>query len=98
MDERRGELLSTQEYYWEGDRLYSRVVVNPRALERREMFLSFGSGHIAVDGEAGEEVLFAAEPMTPEAFYSDLEKLPKAARTEWREAIRAAIPSWALPF
>lgn len=98
MDELRANLLSTQEFYWEGGTFVQRVNVNPRSLEAREMFLSFSKAHIVIDGPDGEEVLFQAEPMTEQAFSQDLNKLPRIARREWVDAVRDNIEAWKLPF
>jgi len=98
MDEIRGNLLKAQEFVFEGDRVIHRVNVNPRALEREEVYLSFGGAHIVIRTPDGDVNLFQDDNMDRATFFEAFDQVPGQAKIEWRDAVRRQIPEWAFPF
>ena len=107
MEQRRGQLLATQEIgYDEAGYMTRRVIANSRDVENMELFLSFKAGHIElleVDKEGEEKllVLFDSPEISQTQFMADLAKLGEMApgvRNSWINAIRSRHPGWYYPF
>jgi len=103
MEQRRGQLLATQEMTWTATGApVQRVEVNPYRLTAFELYLTFGGGHIAIEKEDGESVvLFEKKDMTESEFRADLDQLiqhAEPARREWVDAMRRVNPAWYYPF
>ena len=97
----RGELLKTQEVSWDDEgRIATRVVVNQIELQLRELWLTFGGGHIVLEHEGGkkEELFKKGEETTWSEFFEDVMKIPKTARNEWVRLVREVNPAWLYPF
>lgn len=96
----RGELLKTQEVSWDDEgRIATRVVVNQYELQLREMWLTFGGGHIVLESEDGkkEELFKKGEEITWQDFFSDAMKIPTQARNEWARLVREVNRAWLFP-